>query len=93
MSDVRRARVLVRGRVQGVGFRASARSRARSLGVSGWVRNGPDGAVEAELEGPVGHVRSLIEWFGQGPRGADVDGVRVEWLEPTGESSAGFGIR
>lgn len=91
MNDVRRARVVVRGRVQAVGFRATARSRARSLGIAGWVRNNPDGTVEAELEGPSDLVESLLHWFGRGPHGASVDGVRIEWHEPIGEQ--GFTIR
>jgi acylphosphatase len=83
--------VHVRGRVQGIGFRATARSRARSLGVSGWVRNNPDGSVEAELEGPSERVELAIAWFEHGPRGAHVDDVQVEWREPLGEQ--GFTIR
>jgi acylphosphatase len=90
VSEVRRARVVVRGFVQGVGFRATARSRARSLGVAGWVRNNADGSVEAELEGPAERVRLALDWFGRGPRGARVDGVDVEWREPLGEQ--GFTI-
>ncbi len=85
MSDLRRARVVVRGRVQAVGFRATAVSRARSLGVAGWVRNNPDGTVEAEVEGPRDRVELLVDWFRRGPRDAHVDEVRVEWSEPLGE--------
>ena len=91
MSERRRARVLVRGRVQGIGFRATARSRARSLGIGGWVRNNVDGSVEAELEGARGRVELAIAWFGRGPHGARVDDVHVEWREPLGEES--FTIR
>jgi len=91
VSDERRARVVVRGRVQAVGFRATALSRARSLGIGGWVRNNPDGSVEAELEGPPERVELLLSWFGRGPHGADVDDVRIEWREPLGER--GFTIR
>ena len=91
MSDLRRARVVVRGRVQAVGFRATARSRARSLGLAGWVRNNVDGTLEAELEGPSARVELLLDWFGRGPRGARVDEVRIEWSEPVGEQ--GFTVR
>jgi acylphosphatase len=91
VSEVRRLRVVVRGRVQAVGFRAAAYERARSLGVSGWVRNTSAGAVEAELEGPAERVASLVDWFGRGPAGARVDDVRVERLEPVGEQ--GFAVR
>jgi acylphosphatase len=89
--ELRRARVVVRGHVQAVGFRANAWSRARSLGLAGWVRNNPDGSVEAELEGPARRVEPLVEWFRRGPRGARVDGIRVEWLDPVGEH--GFAVR
>jgi acylphosphatase len=84
-------RVIVRGFVQAVGFRATTRSRARSLDVAGWVRNNPDGTVEAELEGPSDRVEALVEWFRHGPRGAQVDAIDVEPLDPVGER--GFSIR
>ncbi len=85
MTELRRARVVARGRVQAVGFRAAAQARARGYGLAGWVRNAPDGSVEAELEGPADRVESLVDWFRRGPRGAHVAEVEVEWLEPTGE--------
>jgi acylphosphatase len=91
VSEVRRARVVASGHVQAVGFRASARERARALGLAGWVRNNQDGSVEAELEGSAEGVASLLDWFGRGPRGARVEDVRVEWLEPRGEE--GFSVR
>jgi acylphosphatase len=77
--------VVVGGFVQAVGFRVSARDRARSLGVAGWVRNNPDGTVEAELEGPRDGVDALVEWFRRGPRGAHVATIRIEPLPPTGD--------
>jgi acylphosphatase len=85
VNDVRRARVLVRGRVQGVGFRATARSLAHSLGIAGWVRNSPEGDLEAELEGPVDRLESMLAWFRRGPRGAAVEEMRVEWRRPLGD--------
>jgi acylphosphatase len=81
-----RARARVRGRVQGVFFRAEAQARARSLGISGWVRNAADGSVDAVFEGDSEQVESMIEWCRRGPRGASVDGVDVDYQEPTGES-------
>ena len=66
---------MVRGRVQGVGFRASAAHEARRLGVGGWVRNRPDGSVEVEAHGPRAAVDALCAWLAQGPRGAHVTGV------------------
>jgi acylphosphatase len=83
--------VRVSGRVQGVFFRAETQSRARSLSLSGWVRNAPDGTVEAVFEGPSDRVRSMIDWCGRGPTHADVDDVTVDWEEPRGED--GFRIR
>jgi acylphosphatase len=67
----------VRGRVQGVGFRASAAHEARRLGVDGWVRNLPDGSVELEARGAPAAVDALCTWLAQGPRGARVTGVDV----------------
>jgi acylphosphatase len=86
-----RARVIVRGRVQGVSFRVATRERTRSRGLSGWIRNRPDGAVEAVFEGPEEDVRSLVDWCRRGPAGAAVDCVEVEWEPPRGER--GFAIR
>ena len=67
--------MVVRGRVQGVGFRYSMIARARSLGVGGWVRNRPDGSVEAVFEGPAERVQSMVDWCRRGPSGAQVDSV------------------
>ncbi|WP_350347861.1 acylphosphatase [Agromyces sp. G08B096] len=86
-----RRRVVVRGIVQGVGFRFGAAREARRLEVAGWVRNRPDGAVEAELEGPQTAVQAMLDWLGTGPAGAHVDGVDVTETEPLGAS--GFEIR
>jgi acylphosphatase len=80
-----RARVVVRGRVQGVFFRAEARGQARSLDLGGWVRNNPDGTVEAVFEGDRDRVESMVDWCRRGPPLADVDDVQVEWEEPSGE--------
>lgn len=81
----RRAHLRIVGSVQGVGFRYEARDRARSLGLGGFVRNLPDGAVEAAFEGPEERVESMIEWCRRGPTGARVDDVQVEWDDPHGE--------
>jgi acylphosphatase len=89
--SARRVRVLVRGRVQGVFFRAEARERAESLGLSGSVRNLPDGSVEALFEGDPERVESMIDWCRRGPAGASVEGVEVSSEEPTGKN--GFDVR
>jgi acylphosphatase len=81
----------IRGGVQGVGFRFETRARAQSLGLSGWVRNLPDGSVEAAFEGDPERVESMIEWCRRGPHGARVDDIEVSWEEPTGET--GFAVR
>jgi acylphosphatase len=70
-------RVRVRGYVQGVGFRVSAAAAARSRGVCGWVRNRPDGTLEAVFEGEPGAVEAMLRWCEQGPRGATVEGIEV----------------
>ena len=79
-------RVIVIGRVQGVGFRYATIDRARSRGVSGNVRNLPDGAVEAVFEGAPDAVDALVAWCGRGPAGARVHDVKVELETPTGET-------
>ena len=70
-----RRRVIVRGRVQGVGFRWFVREHARSLRLAGWVRNLPDGMVELEVEGDAAKVAELMALVGEGPDGAVVAGV------------------
>jgi acylphosphatase len=87
---VKRVRATVRGRVQGVFFRAEARARAESLGVSGWVRNASDGTVEATFEGDSERVDSMVEWCRRGPSGALVDEVEVTEEEP--EAEHGFRV-
>ena len=77
--------MIVRGRVQGVGFRYDVAVRARSLGVGGWVRNRTDGTVEAVFEGPGDRVASLLDWCRRGPAGARVDAVETEQEPPAGE--------
>ena len=88
MSDRRRVRVVVRGRVQGVAFRAYTADEARRAGVAGWVRNRPDGAVEAAFEGTRGAVDALLAFVRRGPRAA-----RVEVLEEPLAGDPGFEIR
>ncbi|ADE14247.1 acylphosphatase [Nitrosococcus halophilus Nc 4] len=71
-------RCLIDGRVQGVWFRASTRERAMELGVRGWVRNLPDGRVEALLQGEAEAVEALKQWLWQGPALAEVVDIQCE---------------
>jgi acylphosphatase len=80
-----RRRVVVSGRVQGVFFRDSCQRAAAAAGVSGWVRNRQDGAVEAVFEGEADAVASMVTWCHQGPSHARVDQVEVTTEEPQGE--------
>jgi acylphosphatase len=82
---LRRVKVLVSGRVQGVGFRAFTVSKANALGLTGTVRNLKDGRVEAFVEGPGDKVEELIKAVGTGPTGARVDGVLTEEQTHRGE--------
>ncbi len=90
-SDHRRVRVIVRGRVQGVAFRAYTADEARRAGVAGWVRNCADGSVEAAFEGTRASVEALLAFVRRGPRSARVDGVE-EFEEPLA-GDAHFEIR
>ncbi|MBU4213441.1 MAG: acylphosphatase [Actinobacteria bacterium] len=85
-----RRRAVVRGIVQGVGFRWSCTRAAERLGVAGWVRNLPDGAVEVAVEGSAERVEQMLGWLARGPRFAQVTSVEVEEEPPVGE--AGFHI-
>ncbi|MFL5972928.1 MAG: acylphosphatase [Gaiellaceae bacterium] len=90
MTDAR-ARVVIRGRVQGVFFRAETRERARSLGLAGWVRNNPEGTVEAVFQGDRDRIESMLAWCRRGPAAANVEDVEVEWTEMRDER--GFATR
>lgn len=70
--------LLIHGRVQGVVYRQNCRRRADRLGVHGWVRNLPDGSVEAHVQGAAEAVQELIDWAHQGPRRAEVSEVEVQ---------------
>lgn len=98
--------LVVRGRVQGVGFRASCAAQARRLGLDGWVRNLADGSVQVLADGPAAAVEALISWCRHGPPLARVDDVAVLDVDdlhqpaPTGvgeptmsEAVEGFGVR
>lgn len=74
-----RVHLKIRGRVQGVYYRASTIQKAQKLGLTGWVMNCADGSVEAIAEGTQARIESLIAWCRQGPAGARVDSVEVRW--------------
>lgn len=86
-----RRRVVVHGRVQGVWYRAATREQARTLGLSGWVRNRPDGAVEAVFEGDAGAVTAALAFCRRGPPAARVE--RVEVVDEPPEGLDGFTVR
>ena len=85
MGIVRR-HAIVRGEVQGVGFRMSARAQALRLGVSGLATNRADGSVEVQAEGPEAAVADLMSWLRKGPRWARVDSVTVDDAELRGDT-------
>ena len=80
-----RAKIVISGRVQGVFFRKEITDLAKKLKITGWVRNLPDGRVEAVAEGEKDRLEALIDFCHVGPPGASVRGVDVEWLGWAGE--------
>lgn len=80
-----RAHVVVKGRVQGVYFRAETQYEARRLGINGWVKNLRDRSVEAVFEGEEDRVQSMIKWCNHGPAGAIVTDVSIDWQDYKGE--------
>jgi len=81
----KRIQLVVRGRVQGVYFRASAQREARQLGLTGWVKNRGDGAVELVAEGEEDQVKDFLSWSQHGPSTARVDKIETRWRSYTGE--------
>ncbi|MEK7477343.1 MAG: acylphosphatase [Candidatus Coatesbacteria bacterium] len=81
---IARLNAVVRGRVQGVGYRWFVQDQARVLGLSGRVGNLRDGTVEVDAEGPRSDLEALLERLREGPSGADVSDVEVAWWEPSG---------
>jgi acylphosphatase len=89
---MKRMRVLVSGTVQGVWFRESTREEADRLGVAGWVRNLPDGRVEAVFEGEALGVEAMVAWCHRGPPAAAVERVEAHAEAPQGEHGP-FSVR
>ncbi len=92
MSAIQRWHVIVRGRVQGVWFRASTRDKAMELGLTGWVRNLADGSVEAEFQGPPEQAQAMRQWLWTGSPLSAVTGVTATPLPPVPDEQ-GFVIR
>ena len=82
---MRRLRAIITGRVQGVNFRAFTRRQAIALGLTGWVRNRPDGAVEVMAEGEEARLLLLERMLREGPPMARVDAIELTWSDATGE--------
>ena len=82
----------ISGRVQGVYYRAAMLQEAQRLGLTGWVMNRADGSVEAVAEGWQAKIEELIAWCRQGPQGARVADVAVQWQKPE-NTFVGFAIR
>ncbi len=85
MAELARAQVLISGRVQGVFYRAHTRDQALARGLSGWVRNLPDGRVAAVFEGDRKKIEDMLAWCRKGPPYAAVDEVLTEWHPYQGE--------
>ena len=88
----KRLRVVITGKVQGVYFRGATLEEAQRLGLTGWVRNLPDGGVEAVFEGQQDALERILAWCRSGPQGARVDTIHADWAAPTGEHG-GFRVR
>jgi acylphosphatase len=82
---LKQLQLVIRGRVQGVYFRASTQREARRLGLSGWVKNRPDGGLEVLAEGEEASIRELYGWAQKGPSAARVDRVDTRWRSFTGD--------
>ena len=92
MTDINRVHVIVTGKVQGVFFRAFTRDEAVRLGLSGWVRNRPNGSVEAIVEGQKTAVQKMLLWFQQGSPNSIVEKIETTEEPPVGGGST-FEIR
>ncbi|MFP4159170.1 MAG: acylphosphatase [Desulfobacterales bacterium] len=92
MADKKAVHAVISGRVQGVNFRMETSLAADRYGVKGWVRNVPDGTVEAYFEGDAENVDAMLDWCRKGPPAASVSDVRVEQQEYTGKYSD-FSVR
>jgi acylphosphatase len=85
--SLKQVQLVVRGRVQGVYFRASTQREGRRLGLTGWTRNRPDGSVEIVAEGEEEAVRELVAWAHRGPSASRVERVDIRWRSFSGDFS------
>ena len=85
--------IIVTGRVQGVGFRYFTVRCANDLGISGWVRNLPDGSVETAIQGRGENIEEMIKRLRQGPGAANVSSLEIEEIESGSEELSGFAMR
>ena len=88
---MKRLRIHVSGKVQGVFYRASTQAKAKELGLNGWVKNAEDGSVLIEAEGEELKLDKLVDWCRQGPSAAQVNAVETEEVQPQGVN--GFEVR
>ncbi len=88
---IKKANILVSGRVQGVFYRSSTRDKALELGIKGWVMNKPDGSVYIEAEADESNLDHFIEWCKKGPMMARVDNIDIRHQSP--EGFPGFEVR
>jgi acylphosphatase len=88
-----RLHAIVRGRVQGVGFRYTTQHEAQKLGLAGWVRNLQDGGVEVDAEGDRTHLETFLAFLHRGPLGAHVDAVESDWPAAQGSAPFPFEVR
>jgi acylphosphatase len=93
MSARARLHAIVHGRVQGVGYRATAEYEGKKLGLAGWVRNRVDGTVEVDAEGPRPDLEAFLAFLHRGPLGAHVDAVDSDWLPAQGSAPFPFEVR
>lgn len=93
MRDVRRIHLQIQGRVQGVFYRASARTVATRIGLSGWVCNRGNGAVEILVQGSSDQIEEFIAWCRQGPPAAHVERLEIALQVPVEEIAPGFEVR
>jgi acylphosphatase len=93
MPDRRSVHVVIRGGVQGVGFRAWTQHQAELHGVEGWVRNRRDGTVEAAFAGPARAVGQLVAACREGPRGSSVEEVTLSGADEAVPHASGFEVR